>query len=321
MATTVDPRFPGADREGYLETALGRTWYRVTGELPSLGSDAPAPLVVLHGGAGAAHNYTLMMANLARADATSDPARPVRAVVHYDQIGCGASTHLPDAPPETWTVGLFVQELRALVAHLGIERFHLLGQSWGGMLAPEVVLSDDTGVLSLTICDSPASMALWMAAAEELRTHLPPEVEQTLRQHEEAGTTDSPAYLEAMEVFYARHVCRVVPNPPEVTDSFAQIQAEPTVYHTMNGPSEFFVVGSLREWSVVERLEAVTVPTLVVAGEHDEARPMVWAPFVERIPGATSHVFPGCSHMPHVEEPEAFLEVVGGFLARHDPRA
>ncbi|MDQ2754951.1 MAG: proline iminopeptidase-family hydrolase [Actinomycetota bacterium] len=292
----------------------------MTGELAPQGGagDAPAPLVVLHGGPGAAHNYTLMMANLARPDAARDPQRPVRAVVHYDQIGCGGSTHLPDAPPETWTVELFVRELRALVDHLGIDRFHLLGQSWGGMLAPEVVLADPTGILSLTICDSPASMALWMEAAADLRADLPPEIEQTLRTHEEAGTTDSRDYLEAMEVFYARHVCRVVPNPQEVTDSFAQIEAEPTVYHTMNGPSEFHVVGSLREWSVVERLDAVSVPTLVVAGAHDEATPLVWAPFVERIPGATSHIFPDSSHMPHVEEPNAFLEVVGGFLARHD---
>lgn len=318
MATTVDPRFPAADREGYLEGSLGRTWYRVTGALPASGGDGPAPLVVLHGGPGAAHNYTLMMANLAAPEATG--GRPARAVVHYDQLGCGGSTHLPDAPPETWTVELFVRELRALVAHLGIDRFHLLGQSWGGMLAPEVVLADDTGVLSLTICDSPASMALWMEAAAELRTHLPAEVEETLRTHEEAGTTDSSAYLEAMEVFYARHVCRVVPNPQEVTDSFAQIEAEPTVYHTMNGPSEFHVVGSLREWSVVDRLDAVGVPTLVVSGAYDEATPLVWAPFAERIPGARSHVFPESSHMPHVEEPEAFLDVVGGFLAEHDHR-
>ncbi len=242
-----------------------------------------------------------------------------RAVVHYDQLGCGESTHLPDAPAEFWTVELFVAELRALVQHLGIaDRFHLLGQSWGGMLAPEVVLADDHGVLSLTICDSPASMALWLSAAGALRDELPADVQATLLRHEEAGTTDSPEYAEAMKVFYDRHVCRVVPNPPEVTDSFAQIEEEPTVYHTMNGPSEFHVVGTLKEWSVAERVGAIRVPTLVVAGAHDEARPEVWQPFVDGIPGAVSHVFPESSHMPHVEEPEAFQQVVGAFLREHD---
>ena len=86
----------------------------------------------------------------------------------------------------------------------------------------------------------------------------------------------------------------------------------------MNGPSEFHVVGSLKDWSVVDRLDGIRVPTLVVAGAYDEAKPSVWAPFVERIPDARCHVFPDSSHMPHVEEPEAFPEVVGTFLREHD---
>ncbi|GAB2587116.1 proline iminopeptidase-family hydrolase [Microlunatus antarcticus] len=287
------------------------TWYRVTGALdPDGAADGPAPLVVLHGGPGAAHNYTLAMTAL---------AGDGRAVVHYDQLGCGLSTHLPDADPSFWTVELFVAELRALVVHLGIaDRFHLLGQSWGGMLGPEVVLSDDSGILSLSICDSPASMPLWLQAANELRDELPADVQATLLAHEAAGTTDSAEYHAAEQVFYDRHVCRVVPNPPEVTASFDQIDAEPTVYHAMNGPSEFHVIGSLKEWSVVDRVAGIAVPTLVVAGAYDEAKPIVWQPFVDQIPDVRSHVFPESSHMPHVEEPEAFTEVVGTFLREHD---
>jgi L-proline amide hydrolase len=288
-----------------------QTWYRVTGTLDPAAERAP--LVILHGGPGAAHNYCLAMASL---------AEDGRAVVHYDQLGCGNSTHLPDADPAYWTPELFIRELRNLVDQLGIgERFHLLGQSWGGMLGPEVVLADPTGILSLSICDSPASMKLWMAAAAELVAKLPRDVQETLALHEEAGTTDSPEYHAAMDVFYARHVCRVDPVPTDVTDSFAQIDAEPTVYHTMNGPSEFHVVGSLQDWSVVDRLSDIAVPTLVVAGEYDEALPMVWQPFVDRIPDVRSHVFADASHMPHVEQPEEFTQVVGDFLRQHDSAA
>jgi L-proline amide hydrolase len=305
MVQTHDPRFPEPSRTGTVPFRGHRTWFRVTGDP---GGDR-APLVVLHGGPGAAHNYTLMMANLA-ADG--------RAVIHYDQLGCGESTHLPDAPADFWTVDLFIEELRAVVDHLGIDEFHLLGQSWGGMLAPEVVLADSTGIKSLTICDSPASMELWLRAANELRDQLPDEVQQTLLRHEQAGSTDDPEYARAMQVFYDRHVCRVVPNPPEVADTFAQIEAEPTVYHTMNGPSEFHVIGTLKDWTVVDRLPAIDVPTLVVAGAYDEARPYVWQPFVDKINGARSHVFAESSHMPHVEEPEEFLRVVGAFLIEND---
>ncbi|MEO5745229.1 MAG: proline iminopeptidase-family hydrolase [Terracoccus sp.] len=308
MTTTRDERFPHPTTEGHVDFRGHRTWYRVTGDLDP--SAERAPLVVLHGGPGAAHNYTLMMANFARQG---------RSVVHYDQLGCGGSTHLPDAPADYWTPQLFVDELRTLVEALGIDqRFHLLGQSWGGMLGPEVLLADDAGIRSLTICDSPASMTLWLEAANTLRAQLPDDVQQTLLQHEQAGTTDSEEYAAAEQVFYDRHVCRVVPNPAEVTDSFAQIERDPTVYHTMNGPSEFHVVGSLKDWSVVDRLDGIRVPTLVIAGAHDEAMPSVWAPFVERIPDVRSHVFPHSSHMPHVEEPDAFLEVVESFLHEHD---
>lgn len=283
------------------------TWFRVTGEADS--RPDRLPVVVLHGGPGAAHNYTLAMTGL---------AEDGRSVVHYDQLGCGLSTHLPDADPGYWTVELFVREFRAVVQTLGLERFHLLGQSWGGMLAPEIVLADPTGIASLTICDSPASMALWLEAANTLRAELPPAVQQTLVEHETAGTTDSEAYQEAMDVFYARHVCRVQPTPPEVAASFAQIDAEPTVYHTMNGPSEFHVVGSLKDWTVVDRLGGIGVPTLVIAGGHDEAMPIVWQPFLDRIPDVASHVFADSSHMPHVEQPAEFTRVVGGFLRDHD---
>lgn len=284
-----------------------QTWYRVTGTLDPHADHAP--VVILHGGPGAAHNYCLAMSGL---------AGDGRAVVHYDQLGCGNSTHLPDADPAFWTVALFIAELRNLLDSLGISRFHLLGQSWGGMLGPEVVLADASGILSLSICDSPASMSLWLAAAGELRAQLPPEVAETLTRHEEAGTTDSTEYHQAMDEFYARHVCRVQPLPQEVTDSFNQIDAEPTVYHTMNGPSEFHVIGTLKDWSVVDRLGGVNVPTLVVAGHYDEAMPITWQPFLERIPDVRSHVFAQSSHMPHVEEPAEFTRVVGAFLREHD---
>jgi len=293
-------------RTGTLDFDGSQTWYRVTGTLDA----GPAPLVVLHGGPGAAHDYTLAMAAL---------ADDGRAVVHYDQLGCGRSTHLPDADPSYWSVDLFVRELRNLTRGLGIDdRFHLLGQSWGGMLGPEVVLADDHGIASLTICDSPASMPLWLAGAAELRSRLPADVQRVLDEHEAAGTTDSAEYHAATDVFYARHVCRVQPMPAEVRASFDQIDAEPTVYHTMNGPSEFHVIGSLKDWSVVDRLADVAVPTLVVAGAYDEAMPATWAPFVERIPDVRSHVFAESSHMPHAEEPVEFQRVVGDFLRAHD---
>lgn len=286
-----------------------QTWCRVTG---ALGSGVP-PLVTLHGGPGATHDYLLSIAAL------SERGRPV---VHYDQLGNGRSTHLPQRGPELWTVGLFLRELDNLLDALGIrDGYHLLGQSWGGMLAAEHAVLRPAGLRSLVLADSPASIGLWSSEADRLRAGLPAEVQATLTAHEAAGSTDDPAYLAACEVYYARHVCRVVPYPPEVAASFDAIGADPTVYHTMNGPSELHVVGTLREWTIVDRLGDISVPTLVVTGAYDEATPATVRPLLEGIAGARWEVFEDSSHMPHVEETGRFLDVVGEWLDSCDGTA
>jgi L-proline amide hydrolase len=239
--------------------------------------------------------------------------------VHYDQVGCGRSTHRPEAPADFWTPELFVDEFTNLVDALGLERYHVLGQSWGGMLGAEIAVRQPAGLASLAICNSPASMTLWVEGANALRAQLPQEVQEALDRHEADGTIDHPDYLAATAVFYERHVCRVVPMPQDFVDSEAQMEAEPTVYHTMNGVNEFFVTGTMADWTIIDRLDAITAPTLVVAGEFDEATPATWAPFVERIAEVAAHVFPGASHCSHLEQPEAFRERIGAFLHDHDP--
>jgi L-proline amide hydrolase len=297
---------PQATAEGTIPFQGHETWYRVTGDLTS----GLTPLVALHGGPGCTHDYLLRLTALADSG---------RAVVHYDQVGNGRSTHLREAPADYWTPELFVAELDNLLAALGIaDRYTLLGQSWGGMLAAEHAVRQPAGLRGLVIADSPASMELWSAAAGELRAGLPPEVDAVLREHEAAGTTDSPEYQQAMQAFYERHVCRVQPMPPEVAATFDAMDADPTVYQTMNGPSEFHVIGSLKNWSIVDRVGSIEVPTLLASGRYDEATTETVAPFFEGIPDVRWAVFAESSHMPHVEETDRFNAVIGGFLASLD---
>ena len=132
------------------------------------------------------------------------------ACVLYDQIGCGKSQHLPDAPADFWTPQLFKDELGELTRHLGIaDRYAVVGQSWGGMLAMEHALDHPVGLRGIVVADSPASMTLWVSEANRLREDLPPDVQVVLTKHEEAGTTDDPEYETAVRVFYDRHLCRV----------------------------------------------------------------------------------------------------------------
>jgi L-proline amide hydrolase len=285
----------------------GWTWYRVAGELQPAG---PAPLVVLHGGPGAAHDYVESAAELANLAG--------RPCVLYDQIGCGRSQHLREAPEAFWTVDLFRRELRSLIEHLGIaSRYHVLGQSWGGMLAMEHALEHPLGLRSLVIANSPASMALWVSEANRLRALLPAAVQEVLTRHEQAGTTDSDEYEQAVMVFYQRHLCRI-PFPDSLQRTFAQLDEDPTVYHTMNGPSEFHVIGALKGWDITPRLGDVRVPALVISGEHDEATPNVVRPLVEALPEADWELIESASHFTHLEQPERVLELVEGFVARND---
>ena len=301
-------------RQGYADFEGSRTWYRIDGDLRPGDASVPAPLVVLHGGPGATHDYLTPLADL---------ARDRRAVVMYDQLGNGRSTHHPDHGADFWTVDLFVRELANLLDHLGIAgRHHVLGQSWGGFLAQEHALTQPAGLRSLVLSNTAASFPDFVAEANRLRRDLPPGVDDTLRRHEEASTTDDPEYAEACMVFYQRHVCRLDPWPDGVVAGFAKIDEDPTVYHTMNGPSEFHVIGSIKDWSSTARLGDIGVPTYVISGEHDEATPALQEPFVNGIGGGTvevaQSVMPGCSHLPMWEDPETYNTLVADWLARHD---
>ena len=296
----------GSSTEGFLAFDGFSTWYRVTGELHS----GLTPLVVVHGGPGCSHDY---LENLA------DVAKGGRAVIHYDQVGGGRSTLLPTKGKEFWTVDLFLRELNNLLEGLGIaDDYHLLGQSWGGMLGAEHAVREPRGLRSLILSNSPASMALWSSEAKVLRSRMDPAVAEVLDRHEAAGTTNDPEYERATQVYYDEHVCRVVPNPPELVRTTQFMSRDTTVYNVMNGPNEFHCVGTLKDWTIEDRVQRIAVPTLLLSGRHDEATPRTVQPFYDAIHGARWEIFESSSHMPFIEERERYLEVVNAFLLETD---
>ncbi|MBI1801271.1 MAG: proline iminopeptidase-family hydrolase [Chloroflexi bacterium] len=296
--------------EGTMPFHGYQTWYRAVGEREAPGK---LPLLCLHGGPGAPHDYLEPLEAMA---ATG------RRVIFYDQLGAGNSDHPHN--PEMWTVQLFVDEVGAVRRALGLDRVHILGQSWGGMLGMEYALTQPAGLASLTVADSPASMTQWVSEANRLRGELPPAVQEVLLKHEAAGTTESMDYQKAVMVFYKRHVCRLSVWPDCVNRAFEKLSQWPEVYHTMNGPSEFHVIGTLKDWDIVNRLGEIRAPALVVGGRYDEATPAITETVHRGIPGSEWVIFENSAHMPHVEEPERFMQVLDGFLSRvesHLPRS
>jgi L-proline amide hydrolase len=288
--------------EGYIPFRGYRTWYRIVGNGEEPGK---LPLLVLHGGPGASHDYLEPLEAMANTG---------RRVIFYDQLGGGNSDHPHN--PSMWTVELFVEELDAVRKALALDRLHILGQSWGGMLGMEYALTQPGGLASLTVADSPASIAQWVSEANRLRAQLPAEVQQTLLHHEQNGTTDSEEYQNASLVFYSRHVCRVDPMPDFVKRTFDKLAQYPEVYNTMNGPSEFYVIGTLKTWDITDRLHEIQVPTLLLSGRYDEATPIIVETIHKSIAGSEWIIFENSSHMPHVEETELYLQVLNRFLTR-----
>jgi L-proline amide hydrolase len=282
--------------EGYVDFRGYRTWYRIAGDR----TDGAVPLVALHGGPGSTHNYFAPLEQLA----------DERPVLLYDQFGCGNSDRSADIE---WSVGVFRDELDAVRGQLGLERIHLLGTSWGGMLAQEHVLSGARGIVSLTLSSTLANLALWNEEQLRLRAQLPKDVIEVLDRHEHAETYDDPEYEEAMQVYFDRHFYRG-PKPRGELEAMAAGRAI-DVYRAMQGPNEWTTTGALKGWDSRARLHEIDVPTLVVRGRHDMSTDAVSAELVSGIRGAREVVLDHSSHTPVLEETDRYLETVRRFLA------
>lgn len=288
------------EQTGYISVVNGhRVWYKIVG---GGATHEAVPLLVLHGGPGCPHDYLENLAAL---------ASEKRRVIFYDQLGCGNSD-LPD-DLSLWTVERFTDEVGIVRTALGLERVHLLGQSCGGMLGIEYAIRQPMGLVSLILADSMPSMVTWVEEANRLRAELPPGVNETLLRHEQAGTTDSSEYREAVAVYNKRHVNRL-----EVTPEFVQ-RADAKMgfmYNHMNGPSEFHVIGVIKDWDRTDRLGEINVPTLILSGKYDESTPRLNEILKQGIPNSEWVLFEQSAHLPHVEEEENYMQVVESFLAR-----
>jgi len=202
-----------------------QTWYKVFGDISS---GTSRPLVVLHGGPGISHDYMIPISDIA---SFPEP----RAIIFYDQMGNGQSTHLQLKEPAFWTIDLFIDELVNLLSYFGIgESFDLLGHSWGSILAAEFIIRrQPSGLKHLILANSLASARLRNIAVARLRKQLPEETQTILRECAAVGDTSSDKYKAALFVYYKHFLCRLEPIPKPILFSFEQSQKNPTVLAAM----------------------------------------------------------------------------------------
>ncbi len=290
---------------GFIDVPGGRVWYEI------MGTGDATPLLVLHGGPGSTScRYLHYLDGLAEE----------RPVVIYDQLGSGRSDHPSDT--SLWQVARFVDELSAVRAALGLDEIHLMGQSWGGALALEYMLTArPEGVRSLILASPLVDTERWVQDANLLRGALPPDIQAGLQEGDETGDFGSPEYLTATDSFYARHVARSGWPPATVPECEGSPGFNTEVYEYMWGPNEFTASGTLQDFDRSDRVAELDLPVLFITGRYDEARPETMAEYQALVPGAQLVVVEDAAHMLHVDQEARFNEAVTAFLRSVEARS
>jgi len=289
-------------QEGYISVTGGKVWYKIIGKRTN-----GIPVLVVHGGPGVPHDYLEPLEELA----------DERPVIFYDQLGCGNSDNPDDA--SLWTLERFVQELHQVRKALGVEKMHILGQSWGSSLAVEYMLTGQPdGVVSLLLSGPLLSASRWIEDQKAYIAELPETLREIIITSEASGEYSSAPYQSAMMQYYKNHVCRLAVWPQCMNRSFEKINY--SMYQSMWGPSEFTVTGTLKEYERADRLKEITVPVLFTCGSYDEATPTTSGYYQSQLPGSELCIFAEASHEHHLERPEDYTRTARAFFQKAENR-
>jgi proline iminopeptidase len=283
--------------EAYLPVPDGRIWYKISG------NGSGTPVILLHGGPGYSSFY------LKPFEALGDD----RPVVRYDQLGGGKSDRITDTT--LFTIAHFVRELDSLRSHLGYPKVHLLGHSWGTILALEYYRVHPEHVASLTLASAALDIPTWERNARRLVGTLSDSAQRAIRTRERQGRFDAPDYQAALGEFYGRYVWR---HPVQADLDSLMTTVNEAIYNYMQGPSEFTVTGTLKRYDGTPLLKDITVPTLYTVGEFDEADPPTIKRFARMTPGAQVVVFPGAAHLTPWDARDESIRAVRAFLRGAD---
>jgi proline iminopeptidase len=285
-------------KEGFIEVEGGKIWYRIDGE------GDKTPVLLLHGGPGSSSFYLEPLKELSQD----------RPVIFIDQLGCGRSTRITDTT--LMTIEKNVEQLEQVRKALKLEKFYLYGHSWGTMLGMDYYVKYPKGIQGLIFSSPLFSTKIWTDDADTLIATLPEATQKAIRESERQKNYENEAYKEAMEVYYKAYVRRSDKSKSQ-QDTAAKFFGE-NVYNFMWGPSEFTATGNLLNYNRLKDLPKITVPTLLTAGEYDEARPSSVRYYTSLIPGAQFKEIPQAAHSTMMDNPKEYIGVLREFLKKMD---
>jgi proline iminopeptidase len=283
--------------ESMLAVPDGKIWYKKTG------TGTGTPIILAHGGPGFSSFY------LKSLEAIGDD----RPVIRYDQLGGGKSGPMTDT--SLMTIAHFVRELDSLRSSLGYDKIHVLGHSWGTILAYEYYRAHPEHVASIVFGSACLDFPAYEARARSLVATLSDSAQKAIKDGEAAKKYDAPSFQHAMEEFYGKYVY-MRPVKADL-DSLFQT-ANQAVYNYMQGPSEFTITGTLKKYDVTSQLGAIKVPVLYTAGEFDEVGPDVVRGFAKKTPGSRFELIPNSAHITTWDNPDVMVKVVRDFLRSAD---
>jgi proline iminopeptidase len=281
--------------EGKIKVEGGEIWYKVMGEGEGV------PILALHGGPGGTHRYFYKLS----------PQNKDRKVILFDQLGSGRSDYHTDST--LMTVDHFVDQVKAVVDHLELDEFYLLGQSWGGALAVEYYMNHPEGIEGLILTSPLISTPRWEADADTLVTQLPDSLRKIVLEANRTAEYNTPEYDKANSYYWSQFGLRTAKKSHPLDT--VEASSNSVIYNYMWGPSEFRCTGTLKNFDRTDALSEIGVPTLFITGEFDEARPETIKYFSSLVPNSRFEVVPQSGHSTLNDNPEDYNRFIKDFLS------
>jgi proline iminopeptidase len=307
LAQTSKPASTYTVQQGFVDSNGALIYYEIVGR--------GAPLMIVHGGPGASHDYFLPYLL---------PLMRTNQLIFIDERGSGKSSKLED--PKQYTMANMVEDIEAVRRALELDKIDLLGHSFGGALVQAYAFKYQQNLSHLILGSTFASTKQLNEALAKMKSEMKPKDRQRVAALEAAGLfgkgegwergryTEEYAKL-AWGKGYFPYLYQKSPDPNYDPTSSSTGTAW-DVYREMWGShGEFIVDGNLKEVEYVDRLSEIKVPTLIIVGDHDQSDPKMSKEMHEKISGSQLVILPNSGHMTFVDQPELFLKSVRDFIA------
>ena len=292
-------------QEGYIDANGVMLYYLELGR--------GEPLIIMHGGPGASHDYFLpYLLPLARHN----------RVIFLDERGSGRSQKLEDR--SLYTIENMVEDLEAVRKALNLGKINLLGHSYGGALVQAYALKYQQNLSHLILASTWSSTVAMNQVFVRMKENMAPELRERIDKLEAAGLFGHGKSYEqnrypadymvaAWGEGYFPYLYQGRPDPNY--DPVAAGNMSWDLYREMWGEhGEYIIDGNLKSVEYTDRLSTIKVPTLILVGDHDECDPSLSKTMQSKIAGSKLVILPDSGHMTFVDQPELFIRAIRDFV-------